>query len=82
MIRMYTARQISRLDAPASAATEWSVELEDGRVGRVRVPRDVYDEVEATDKDEYVREALADHLTRFQVPEDVLLAGEHVAAPL
>ena len=48
-------------------------------MGRVRVPLDVYESVEATDKDEYVREGLADDLTRRQLPDDVLLAGEHVA---
>lgn len=77
-LAVYTARQISRLES-SEPTTEWGVTLEDGRVGRVLVPLDVYDGVEATDKDEYVREALADHLTRWQLPEDVLLAGEHVA---
>jgi outer membrane translocation and assembly module TamA len=76
---VYTAQQISRLESSDDAMIEWAVELGDGRTGRVRVPLDVYESVEATDKDEYVREGLADDLTRRQLPDDVLLAGEHVA---
>jgi hypothetical protein len=76
---VYNAQQITRLESSDSSMIEWGVELGDGRMGRVRVPLDVYESVEATDKDEYVREGLADDLTRRQLPEDVLLAGEHVA---
>jgi hypothetical protein len=76
---VYNAQQITRLESSDSSMIEWGVELSDGRMGRVRVPLDVYESVEATDKDEYVREGLADDLTRRQLPDDVLLAGEHVA---
>jgi hypothetical protein len=76
---IYNAQQITRLESSDSSTTEWGVELSDGRMGRVQVPLDVYEGVEATDKDEYVREALADVLTRRQLPDEVLLAGEHVA---
>jgi hypothetical protein len=76
---VYTSQQITRLESSDQQMTEWGVELEDGRMGRVRVPLDVYEGVEATDKDDYVREALADVLTRRQLPDDELLSGEHVA---
>jgi hypothetical protein len=76
---IYNAQQISRLESSDSSVIEWGVDLGDGRMGKVRVPREVYEGVEATDKDEYVREALADVLTRRQPDDDVLLAGEHVA---
>jgi hypothetical protein len=43
------------------------------------VPLVLYATIEATDRDAYVREALADYLSTQRIPEDVLMAGDHVA---
>jgi hypothetical protein len=75
---VYSAGQITRLHSSDPSLTDWRVDLADGRAGLVRVPLAVYDAIEATDRDAYLREALADHLTFQQLPADVLLAGDHV----
>lgn len=76
---VYVAGQIHRLASPERPMTDWGVDLGAGRTGRVRVPFAVYAAVEATDRDEYIREALADHLTQHQVSDADLLAGDHIA---
>lgn len=78
----HAAEQISRLPSADPALTEWAIDLGDGRTGRVRVPASVYDAVEATDQDAYVREALADHLNEQRIPDEVLLTGDHVVPQL
>ena len=75
---MYTAAQISRRESSDPEMTEWAVELGDGRVGRLRVPVENYQRIQAEEPDEYIREGLADHLTFNMVSEDVLLEGELV----
>ena len=57
---LHTAAQISRLPSSDPALTEWAIDLGEGRTGRVRVPVSIHDAVEATDKDAYLQEALAD----------------------
>jgi len=76
---VYVSRQIHRLTSPDRPMIDWGVNLGAGRTGRVRVPLVVYAAIEATDRDEYIREALADHLTRHQLSDADLLAGDHVA---
>lgn len=77
-----TAAHLRRLPSADPALTEWAVDLGDDRTGRVHVPLSVYDAVEASDPDAYVREALADHLNQQQLSDDVLLAGDHVVLRL
>jgi hypothetical protein len=76
---MYDATQIHRVESRDPAMTDWVVDLEGGRTGRVQLPLDVVTTVEATDRDAYVREALADQLTRLQPPDAELLSGTRVA---
>jgi hypothetical protein len=77
-----TAEDLHRLPSSDPAMTEWGVDLDDGRTGRVRVPRPIYDAVEATDKDAYVLEALADHLNQLRIPDEALLLGDHLVRRL
>jgi hypothetical protein len=77
---VYAAAQIQRVQSRDPAMTDWVVDLGAGRTGRVQLPLDVVAAVEATDRDAYVREALADQLTRLQPPAAELLTGTRVAA--
>jgi hypothetical protein len=72
----YTAEQIyPDRSKPPTPNMVWSVRLDDDRVGSVQVATGLYAMAEATDKDAYVAEAIADNLNRNRVPEEVVLAG-------
>lgn len=69
---MYTAEQISRRHDLNLTQHAWQVELDDGELVAIPVPKWFVDGLEVADVDAYMREGLADYLTARQYTDEML----------